>query len=438
MTPAAPPPAATLASSALVARAVRPAMVATLLVPMLMFGQVFHYVKQVMPLWALSKAFPVITLPLALILLGGRRPPGSRQILLSFLWLLIVPSLIATQTFGQDFFRGLTAEVKLLPILYFFSVLGLLRWLSPTPKELFVTFAIAAIGTFVVLVALWLLAPQSAYSTHYVAGDSPLLAVDNRGNRIRLPMYFGLLGIFYCYRRFLARWQLRWFIAAALGFAGVLLLVRMRSTVLGLVGVAAINTFLAASTRMRMAFIALLPFALAGLFSIPYIASVFSTDSSMGFDVRWITTMKSLDFLGNDPLRWIFGVGSLSPLDPAGMMTWFNHFFFLADITWVGVVFEFGLLGALLILMLGLRGLLLLQQARATGDSAALAALQDYLLYALLISEFFPMTMAPGELTLIMAIGVWVTERQRRTWARVRIAAAAAPLPGPTMVPHVA
>lgn len=415
MTAAAVPPVISTDSTEAPARAVRarvrPMMVAALLPPFLLFGQVFHYVKVMPPIWALSKAFPVLSLPLMLVLLAGRRPEGSRQVLLSFLWLLLVPSLIATQTFHQDFFLGLTSQVKLLPLLYFFSVLGMLRWLRPTVREVFMTFAIAAIVTFVLLVAIWLLAPQSAYADHYVAGDAPLLGADERGNRIRLPMYFGLLAIFYWYRRFLDGWRVRWLVPAALGFAGVLLLVRMRSTVLGIVGVVAINTFLVAPPRAKITFILLLPFGLLGLFSIPYIASVFATDGSMGFDVRWITSMKSIDFLGTDPLRWIFGVGSLSPLDPAGMMTYFNHFFFLADITWLGVLFEFGVVGALIILALPLRGMLMLRRARAVGDTPALAALQDYLLYAILISEFFPMTMAPGELTTIMAIGVWMRER---------------------------
>jgi len=379
-----------------------------------LFGQSFHYVKLLWPLWALSKAFPLVSLPLALFLLVGARPQGSRQILLSFIWLTLVPTFIAIWTFQQTFFVGLTAQVKLLPILYFFSFLGLARWLRPTVREIAAGFLVCAAVTFAIVVAIWLLAPQSWYAEHYVAGDSPLLSHDSRGNRIRMPMFFGLIGIFFCYRQFLADHRWRWLAGAAAGFTIVFALVRMRSIVLGLAAIGAINAFIAAGPRLRLALLALIPVAMLGLFSVPYIASVFSTDRSFGFDVRWITTMKAIDFLGTDPFHWIFGVGTISPMDPAGLMTYFNHFFFLADITWVGVLFEYGIIGALLILAIPLRGIVMVRAARMLRDDPFLGAIQDYLVYAILISELFPMTMAPGELTLIMAIAIYRIEQLAR------------------------
>ncbi|WP_140851899.1 hypothetical protein [Sphingomonas glacialis] len=387
--------------------------VAILVLVLPLFGQSFHYVKAVPALWALSKLWPLASLPLALLLFAGPRPAGARQVLVTFAWLLLVPTFIATMTFQQTFFVGLTAQVKLLPILYFFSFLGLLRWMRPTLRELATSFLIIAALTFIVTLLIWRLAPQSAYSQHYVAGDSPLLGADSRGNRIRMPMYFGLIGIFYCYRRFLTALKPHWLLLAGIGFTIVFALVKMRSIVLGLVLMAAINAFVAATPKMRIALVALMPFGIAALFSVPYVASVFSTDRSFAFDVRMTTTIKAIDFLGTNPFAWLFGVGTISPMDPAGLMTYFNHFFFLADITWMGVLFEFGLVGAALILAIPARGFALVRQARALRDDPFLAALQDYLLYAMLISEMFPMTMAPGELTIIMAIAVYVLSLDR-------------------------
>src|SRR5689334_18784469 len=49
-----------------------------------MFGQLFHYEKIVPPLWALSKMWPVLTLPLcAFLFKDGEAPSGTRQILIS-------------------------------------------------------------------------------------------------------------------------------------------------------------------------------------------------------------------------------------------------------------------------------------------------------------------------------------------------------------------
>lgn len=79
-------------------------------------------------------------------------------------------------------------------------------------------------------------------------------------------------------------------------------LVRMRTFVLGLTLMAAINGFLAAGPRLRLLMLALIPFALAALFSVPFMASIFSTDKAFAFDVRYISTMKAIGFWA--PIRF--------------------------------------------------------------------------------------------------------------------------------------
>ncbi|MDR3397386.1 MAG: hypothetical protein P4M06_07465, partial [Pandoraea sp.] len=49
-----------------------------LLLPL--FGQTFHYITALYPLWALSKAFPILTLPLVLRLGSQPRFPMTRQV----------------------------------------------------------------------------------------------------------------------------------------------------------------------------------------------------------------------------------------------------------------------------------------------------------------------------------------------------------------------
>ena len=64
----------------------------------------------------------------------------------------------------------------------------------------------------------------------------------------------------------------------------------------------------------------------------------------------------------------------------------------------------------LLIAAVPLRGVLLMDSARRLHDTPFLAALRDYLVYSLLISEMLPMTLAPGEITSIMAIALYARE----------------------------
>jgi hypothetical protein len=177
--------------------------------------------------------------------------------------------------------------------------------------------------------------------------------------------------------------------------------------------------FRQASPKARFGLIALIPFALLALFQTPMMASIFSTDKAYAFDVRYISTMKAIAFWVPIPCA-----GSLARARSArsilGDDDLFQPLLFLADITWMGVIFEFGLVGAILIMALPLRGIWMMQRLRARGH-ALNGALQDYLIYCVLVSEMFPLTMAPGEVTMIMAIAVWRLEklwRPKPLWRR--------------------
>jgi len=387
---------------------IRIKVLALLLLLSPLFGQSFHYVKDLFPLWALSKAFPILSLPLALVLFRHALMPVSRQILLTFSWCLLVPSFVGIYYFHQDFFIGLTAQVKILPLLYFFSFLGLLMVLRPNLRELAVGFLAWGVVTYVVLVVLWALVPKEWYSGTYVFGSTPLFSIDSRGMRIRMPMYFGMILLFYCYRRFLEGHRVLWLLGAMLGFALTLWVVKTRAMVVGVAGVLALVSFFSVGRLMRLVALLLVPLFLTGLFSFGYLASMFSTRVGSGFDVRWETAMKVVDFLGVDPLRWLFGVGTISPISSDSLFAYFDHFFFLADVTWLGILFEYGLIGGLLILLYQVRGFFLFRRIRWRLESTFLSSLNDYLIYVLLISNLYPPTLSPGETAVILAIFVYV------------------------------
>ena len=387
----------------------RPGVMAVLLMALPMFGQIFHYMKDLMPLWSLSKAFPILSLPLVFVVFRHPVVPMTRQVLASFLWLMLVPSFAAIFTFDQDFFTGLTAQVKLLPMLYFFSFLGLLLLLQPTLRELMSAFLILGAATFVSLVIIWAVVPQSWYSDNYPIGASPILTTDNRGNRVRMPMYFSMVTIFYFYRRFLQHPSFRPLLATATGIAITMGIVKTRAMLVGIAGVVVLNGFFVTRGFLRYAVSGI---ALAGVvasFSFGYLSSVFRTDPSSGFNVRWETILKATAFLGINPIHWVLGVGTISPTSKDSLSAFFDHAFFLADITWLGIVFEFGLIGAFLFVAYEVRGMLFYQRRlKPRIDSLFLAALQDYLLYVLLISNLYPPTLTPGETAVILAIYAYV------------------------------
>lgn len=375
---------------------------------LLFFGQVFHYIIAFWPLWALSKAFPIISLPAALALRHYSLFPMSRQILLSWAWLILAPSLVAGVYFHQNFFTSITAQVKLLPLLYFFSFLAVLLTLKPTLYEIersFIRLAITVAGTVIVF---WIVIPDSWYSTTYVVGDAPFFSHDHRGNRIRMSMYFPIIALFFCFRRAVFEKSLSYLTGAITFLLVIIFIIKTRSMVIGIMGVLALNTFLWSRPAIRFLLMIIVPVVLVMIFSVGYLGTTFSSDASSGFDTRKTSITLATRFLGDDPIRWIFGVGTISPTSQDSLMSYFHHFFFLADITWLGVVFEYGLIGAILLLLLSIRGLFMYRRLQAYVEDDFLGSLRDYLIYVLLISSFYPITLTPGESTVIFAIFVYV------------------------------
>lgn len=382
--------------------------VVLLLVLLPLFGQSFHYIKDLKPLWALSKAFPILSLPLILPVLTRRRPPLVFDWLLALLWLVLTASVIGMFTFDQNFMLGLSAQVKLLPMLYALSFLGLLLLVRPTPQELLFAFACCAVLTFTILFLLWALAPQSWYATGYEMGDAPLLSADDRGNRIRMPMYFGMIAFFSMNRRLLARPDWRTGLLLLIALALIVGVVRTRSVVLASMVTLAFVIFMEAPPRWRIGAVVTAILGALVMLQVPYVQSAFDTSAASGFNIREVTAAKSIAFLGQNPLLWLFGAGTITSLDPGGLAKYFNHFFFLADITWLGVVFEFGLIGAAVFLVLLGRTWLFGRNLRQSMDSPGLGGLQDYVLFTVIQSPLYStMTLQPGEIGVIAASFVY-------------------------------
>ena len=364
--------------------------------------------KGVPPLWAFSKAWPILSLPLCIFVLrDGPIPRGTRQILITMLYLILVPSFMGIITFQQNFFLGLTSQVKLLPILYFFSFTGFLRLVKPRASEISKSFLLWGLVLLVTVFLMFLFVPQSWYEVAGKVGDAPIFSMDSRGDRIRLPFFFGLVGTFYCLRRFFSDRKLVWLLGTLAGFGSVLGILRGRSEVLGLSVVLAIGIFRFSKPAAKVVMAVVLPLMGMGLLAVPYVASTFDTSSKSGFDVRRWSIQKTLDFLGHDIIRWTLGNGSITPFDTYGFIRFFNHFYFLADITWWGIVFEYGLVGAILLLLISVRALWESRSVPATRDGAFLGSLQDYVLYSIVISPAYPLTLVPGEIATILAIIVF-------------------------------
>jgi O-antigen ligase len=81
--------------------------------------------------------------------------------------------------------------------------------------------------------------------------------------------------------------------------------------------------------------------------------------------------------------------------------------FYLADIGWVGVIFEFGILGALLVAAVYGTGLVVTMRAGAGGDPF-MQALSSYVLFMIVTSAIYSVVFTPGELATVVAMSEYL------------------------------
>ena len=351
------------------------------------------------------------------------------------LYTVLVPSFAAVSYFDQPVLLGLIGELKMLGLTYFFSFLGLILWLRPTLGEIRTGVLFWGVATFAILVAVFVLVPDSAYARVWSDDSSRFIDYDPmRGYRIRMPMFFGDLAIFWAFRRFLKGRSPLMLVATVLFLALQVLLIKQRAFTVAIVMVLALVGAINASMMMKIAVAGMAALGAVAIFSIDFFAVLLNPSQAPGIDTREITMREAIDFLGTDPLRWFIGVGTLSPENEHTLMSYFRHFFYLADIGWVGNVFEFGLIGTVLLLSLSLRVMLFHSRHFGRLNDPFLGALSDQALYSLFVSWIHPeLVLSPGEIGVIMAIQVYALRLMLRAEASPQpvLQAPSAPHPWP-------
>lgn len=380
-----------------------------------LFLQSFHYVIDVYPLYLLSKGWPLLTLPLAL--LGAVEEPRLRPLLLATLaYVLLLPPLMTMLNFAQSYASAVTGVVKVLPFTYYFSAGWLLRRLRPSAAELQRCFAWLGALNLGLLALLWLVVPDSAYRSGAIGEEvSKLFLWDpERGNRITLPLVFGLIFIFLQARQALrgGGW---WRLSLSLAAVALLVLVYKQRTVIGCVVVLlGWAVFAEASPRGRLLLGWLATVAAAAGLGLTALNGWTPDTGALGgsLTARQLTIEIALRFLADNPLRWLLGAGALTRASDISFAEYFQHAnFYLVDIGWLGVLFEYGVIGSGLLLAVYLAALRLGGRVPHPAGAPLVPALTDYCRFLLLSSPILSVVWAPGEVCSILAVFVYL-ERQ--------------------------
>jgi hypothetical protein len=365
-----------------------------------MFSQCFQYMTDIPPLYLMSKVWPFLMLPVAAWAMMHLDIASKVLHIVTLFWLLTVTPLIGILHLGSDFSGAMATTVKVWSFTYVFAAAGLLTLLGATPDRLRRIILWLGVGTYVVMALLWVTVPQSAYGGGDL--DTKLFMTDvERGYRIYMPMFFGVMLIFYLNRSAWIRFT--WWKPVGIVIALFLMLTiyKQRAAIASVLLAVVIGGVLSMKRWRIAGFSGLALGACVGLIGF-FLRAQSATDlkSNLGnsLAVRQISVSTAWDYISADPSRWILGVGGTTRLGNVTLGAMFhNPMFFLADIGWLGVWFEYGVIGVVLMLLIYCSGL----------RSALRWAFADYIIYLLAASVVYSAVFTPGELTTTMALSYY-------------------------------
>lgn len=380
--------------------------IALLLMVLPMFGQVFHYMIDAGPIYLLSKAWPFLTLPLALI--GMVRLGGFPHIpyILVLSYVVGATPLLSMVYLGNNAVDAFGTTVKVWPFTYYFSVLAMLVMLRPSTQA--ISRAILALGafTFVMMWFLWVAVPPAWYSTDGITSKL-FLQETERGYRIYMPMIFGILLIFWLGRRFWDTGRLRYAAGIAIGLFSMFWIYKQRTPIAAVMLVLGWSLY-QTSTGLRRTAIGLgmgVGGAVLAFYAALKVTDQFASSLGSSLTIRQNSIAVAIEFLSDGLLRWIFGVGASTRFSSVTLAEIFGRDdFYLADIGWVGVIFEYGIAGALLILALYFVAIREGLRTRAANTDPIVGAITDYVVFLLVSTSIYSSVFTPGELATMTAL----------------------------------
>ncbi|WGM31915.1 hypothetical protein [Brevundimonas sp. NIBR11] len=380
----------------------------TLILTLPMFGGLFFYVVDAPPLYLLAKAWPVVTAPLTLYAAWRLNPPHHPFVLAACAWLLGVTPFVSVIQLGNDVFGALTSTVKIWPLTGALGLAAVLSLIRPTARDLTRVVVVLAILTFGFLVGAWLFAPDVLFQQG-IEDTKVFLNDAERGRRINAPMMFGILALFLINRSFWRRPALWKAVLIGLGVVALVLAYKQRAQIGGTVVGLGLGALLSLRRWQGPAMMMTAAVVIAAAIPVTLCLGQGAVDSLGGsLSMRQIEAEHALAFLNDQPWRWIMGVGSATRVgnvtlgDIVG-----TPFFFPSDLGWLGVVFEYGAIGAALMLALHLVAIRMAWRAAQSGEVIS-AAVFDYALFLLIVSPVVSVVLSPGELATVLALSWWL------------------------------
>jgi hypothetical protein len=389
---------------------------AILLLVLPLFAQSFYYLHELTVPYFLSKAWPIITLPLSLYAVVYLRLPAKLFYLVFLTYAIGFTPFISMVHLGNGLIDAMITTVKVWPLSYYFALSALLVWLSPSYERVRLALIVLGLTTFGLMLLLWIVIPQAWYLNNPELGKLFMIE-DERGYRIYMPMYFGALLIFFMVRSFMHKPHWLPVVIVVVAFVLMLSIYKQRTAIGAMFIVSAYAVVVSLPPRIRRAvlglFLVIVPLGLGYL--VIENSQNFAESLGGSLTVRQTSLALAANYLGDNPWRWLFGVGATTRFSTITLSDIFgNAQFYIADLGWLGVVFEYGILGALLLAGLYCWGLYVVLRTTGAQRDPIVLALSDYILFMLVTSAVYSLVFTPGEFGISMALAVYLAREKGR------------------------
>lgn len=314
--------------------------------------QVFYYVKEFELGYIFSKMLlPLIGAILALFYLAfsaKRSKNSDAKYLIIFVALYFYVSGVVSSLFfyEQDILTTLTSQAKILPFFVYFFVLFVLDKSRPIGKDLY--YGLFLSGFFLAVVYVFI--ANVINVAEYWTPDSSIFVNDAKGFRIRFPAVLCIIVFFLCAHQFKYKFKLKVAVVFCVIFYFLVFELKQRVELVA-VFLALIYIYFESRYLIYLYLVGFCSLLLAYVFFLkdPELLDFlqFSDDTS------WLARERQLDYVfdvfRDYPLSFIFGVGKLSEVSEIGYEAYLGYKFTTADLGWVGVLHEYGLLGVALL-----------------------------------------------------------------------------------------
>lgn len=388
------------------------------LVLLVMFFQLPYYKQEAGPIYVLAKVFPLILAPLVIYGMVALRLPDRVLYLTFTVYALAVTPFLSMLHLPNGLGDAVAATAKAWPVTFYFSAAAALVLLRPSEESLARWMIALGAFTFALMLLLWVVIPVEWYQP-VMFGANMFSWDEGRGNYIRMPMMLAEVSVFWLAQRFARDRGLAQGVLLVGALVSMMLIYKARLptgvTLMIVLMVLAIQV--PVTWRWALGAMAALPAALGAMVLGPMVPALLAEIFDESLFIRLRSVAIGWNWLMDDPLKLIFGGGSISTFSEYTLGDYFNSpDFWLTDIGWLGVLMEYGMIGTALIVVIHARALFTTYQAQR-GD-AFRAALMNYVLFEILCSAIYSVMYAPGPVVTVAAIAWWLALRDRQGIAR--------------------